>query len=209
MYLMWVQVSSDMSEAEWGIDYRASMPLSMRMHPRLAMWKSPVLLLLSVRMLGIHVPALGTPQASSGTQYIVMLSSASIIVRTLTEPMSSRACSPRWWKGRASGVSAYVLIFCDPCCSSASHNPFGKHILFSLREGSFQYTHTNCSPSHPPAVLLQYARTELTTRHEAPKILAGRLEVNFDLTTPFFPCGREIRPQMTRTREPLTSRFAL
>lgn len=46
-------------------------------------------------------------------------------------------------------------------------------------------------------------------RHEAPKTLAGRFEVNLDLTTPELPWGRETRPQMTRTRVPLTSRLAL
>jgi hypothetical protein len=46
-------------------------------------------------------------------------------------------------------------------------------------------------------------------RHDAPNTLAGRLEVNLDLTTPELPWGREMRPQMTRTREPLTSRLAL
>lgn len=46
-------------------------------------------------------------------------------------------------------------------------------------------------------------------RHEAPKMCAGRFVLNLDLTTPELPWGREMRPQMTRTREPLISRLAL
>lgn len=34
---------------------------------------------------------------------------------------------------------------------------------------------------------------KLTTRHDAPKTFAGRLEANLPLTTPDLPCGRLMR----------------
>ncbi len=70
-----------------------------------------------------------------------------------------------------------------------------------------------------------------TMRQLAPKLWAGRLFLNLDLTTPELPCGREMRlregtitgqrgasrgkarvythPHMTRNLEPLISRLAL
>ena len=37
-------------------------------------------------------------------------------------------------------------------------------------------------------------------RQEAPNAFGGRVVRNFALTTPEFPCGRRIFPQMTRTQ---------
>lgn len=65
----------------------------------------------------------------------------------------------------------------------------------------------------------------LTTRTLAPNACGGRFDLNFDLTTPEFPCGRVTRlhavvrsrkrtirmrtyPQMTRTLEPARSVLA-
>jgi len=42
----------------------------------------------------------------------------------------------------------------------------------------------------------------------APKACGGKLEPNFDLTTPLLPCRRVTRPQMTRTFDPAISRLA-
>jgi len=46
------------------------------------------------------------------------------------------------------------------------------------------------------------------TRMLAPNACGGKLDLNFDLTTPLLPWGRVTRPQMTRTFDPAISRLA-
>jgi hypothetical protein len=70
-----------------------------------------------------------------------------------------------------------------------------------------------------------YDLMKRTMRTLAPKACGGRLEPNFDLTTPLLPCGRVTRlldyeqsssawrvrgpyPQITRTFDPAISRLA-
>lgn len=45
------------------------------------------------------------------------------------------------------------------------------------------------------------------TRTVAPNDFGGRFTLNFDRTTPEFPCDRVTLPQMTRIFDPLTSVF--
>ena len=108
--------------------------------------------------------------------------------------------------------------------------PASRLIARRLWAADSQKFSSQCAPTRVPSKTTATTTTQqpqqpkLTTRHDAPKTLAGRLTRNFVLTTPEFPCGRVTRlgvrivqiipcrgthPQMTRTLEPLISRLAL